>query len=82
MALYKVIDGQKIAYTKEEEAAFKKKWATPLVVEYTPDNQKYKLQRTLEYPAVIDQLDYMFHHGFDAWKAMIQAIKTKYPKPE
>ena len=29
----------------------------------------------------MDQLDAMYHKGFDAWKAEIKAIKDKYPKP-
>ncbi len=41
----------------------------------------YKSKRRAEYPAVIDQLDKIYHSGIDAWKADIKAIKDKYPKP-
>lgn len=34
-----------------------------------------------QYPPIEEQLDYIFHHGVEAWKAdMIQPIKDKYPK--
>ena len=32
------------------------------------------------YPKIQDQLDTLFHGGYDAWKAQIQAVKDKYPK--
>ena len=41
----------------------------------------YKSKRRAEYPAVIDQLDKIYHPGIDAWKADIKTIKDKYPKP-
>lgn len=37
--------------------------------------------REQNYPSIMDQLDAMYHKGFDAWKAEIKAIKDKYPKP-
>jgi hypothetical protein len=56
-----------------------------------PTEEQYQAMRTLneiqkqrrhEYPAISDQLDLIFHEGIDVWKAQIQAIKDKYPKPE
>jgi hypothetical protein len=41
----------------------------------------YKAQRAAEYPSYADQFDTIFHEGLDAWKAQIQAVKNKYPKP-
>lgn len=43
--------------------------------------QIYKNQRMIEYPSIEDQLDLMYHSGFDAWKAKIKETKDKYPKP-
>ena len=43
--------------------------------------QNYKNQRIVEYPSIEDQLDLMYHSGFDAWKAKIKETKDKYPKP-
>ena len=41
----------------------------------------YKDKRATEYPAIADQLDYIYHNGIDAWKTdMIDPVKTKYPK--
>ena len=45
------------------------------------ENNSYKSKRRAEYPAVIDQLDKIYHSGIDAWKADIKTIKDKYPKP-
>lgn len=42
----------------------------------------YKTLRAAEYPKIEDQLDTIYHEGIDVWKAQIQAIKDKYPKPE
>lgn len=41
----------------------------------------YKYQRAAEYPSFADQFDTLYHGGYDAWKAQIDAIKLKYPKP-
>ena len=48
--------------------------------------QKFELQechdkRVAEYPSYADQFDTIFHEGVDEWKAQIQAVKDKYPKP-
>ena len=46
------------------------------------DPDAYKFSRALEYPAIGDQLDALFHAGvFPAdMAAQIQAVKDKYPK--
>jgi hypothetical protein len=46
------------------------------------DSKAYIEQRRLEYPAIGDQLDALFHAGvFPAdMAAQIQAVKDKYPK--
>jgi hypothetical protein len=41
----------------------------------------YRDARRREYPPIVDQLDTLYHGGYDAWKAQVQAIKNKYPKP-
>jgi predicted lipoprotein len=46
------------------------------------DANKYKSQRRAEYPSIADQLDTLYHGGYDAWKATIQAVKDKYPKEQ
>jgi len=46
------------------------------------DTDAYKYQRALEYPAIGDQLDALFHAGVfpEEMASQIQAIKDKYPK--
>ena len=45
------------------------------------DAQAYARNRQAEYPPMEDQLDYMYHNGFEKWKTdMIDPIKDKYPK--
>lgn len=46
------------------------------------DANAYKALRAAEYPSIVDQLDTLYHGGFDAWKATIQAVKDKYPKEQ
>jgi hypothetical protein len=41
---------------------------------------QYQRQRAVAYPSIPDQLDTLFHGGYDAWKAQVQAVKDKYPK--
>ena len=38
-------------------------------------------KRRTSYPTFAEQLDLMYHSGFDAWKAKIKETKDKYPKP-
>jgi len=66
-----------IAYDKDEN-----------IIEYDNNavealiaSEAYKDLRAKEYPAITDQLDYIYHNGIDAWKTnMINPVKTKYPK--
>jgi len=44
------------------------------------DANAYKGKRRAEYPSIQDQFDLLYHGGYDAWKAAIDAVKTKYPK--
>jgi len=44
------------------------------------DSNAYKSKRASEYPSIPEQLDLLYHGGLDAWKAVIQAVKDKYPK--
>lgn len=46
------------------------------------ENKNYRLQRQFEYPSVKDQLDMLYHVGYDGWKEAINNVKQKYPKPE
>jgi hypothetical protein len=52
--------------------------ADRLQAEY--DAKEYQRQRASEYPSIVDQLDTLYHGGYDAWREVIQAVKDKYPK--
>ena len=45
-------------------------------------NTEYQRLREPEYPSFADQFDLLYHGGYDVWKAKIDEIKNKYPKPE
>ena len=45
------------------------------------NNNQYQRDRASEYPSIQDQLDVLYHQGYDGWKAMIDEVKNKYPKP-
>jgi hypothetical protein len=45
------------------------------------DPEAYKDQRATAYPSIADQLDTLYHGGYDAWKATITAVKEEFPKP-
>ena len=66
-----------VAYDKQgNEVTYDKQ-----AVEDYVASQAYVAKRVKEYPAIADQLDYIYHNGIDAWKTdMIEPVKTKYPK--
>ena len=50
------------------------------LVEAEAAKHAYIPQRTAEYPSIVDQLDTLYHEGYEGWKAKIETIKNKYPK--
>ncbi len=73
-----------IPFTAEEEAARDAEEAVFASEQAERAKTKYQRDRAAEYPPIGDQLDALFHAGvFPAdMAATLQAIKTKYPKPE
>jgi hypothetical protein len=66
-----------VAYDKDEKEVDYNKAA----VEELIQKEAYKELRAKEYPAIADQLDYIYHNGIEAWKEdMIDPVKNKYPK--
>lgn len=45
------------------------------------ENNQYQRDRKKEYPSIEDQLDTLYHQGYDGWKASIDEVKNKYPRP-
>lgn len=74
----KMINGEVVAMTDAEVTARNAEIAASEAEEAA---NGYKRNRANEYPAIVDQLDDIFHNGIDAWKATIQVTKDKYPKP-
>jgi hypothetical protein len=66
-----------VAYDKDENiVAYDNNAVEALIA-----SEAYKGLRAKEYPAITDQLDYIYHNGIDAWKTdMIDPVKEKYPK--
>jgi hypothetical protein len=44
--------------------------------------KQYQRDRATAYPSIQEQLDVLYHQGYDGWKARIDEVKNKYPKPE
>jgi hypothetical protein len=45
------------------------------------ENNQYQRLRESSYPSIQDQLDILYHQGYDGWKEEINKVKEKYPKP-
>jgi hypothetical protein len=45
------------------------------------ENNQYQRLRESSYPSIQDQLDILYHRGYDGWKEEINKVKEKYPKP-
>lgn len=45
------------------------------------DANRYQRDRLYTYPDVETQLDILYHQGYDGWKASIDDIKQRFPKP-
>ena len=75
--VYKMVDGETIELTEEENA---ERISAGEAAQAEWEAGAWLRGRQQEYGGVADQLDEMFH-DFDAWKARIQSVKNKYPKP-
>ena len=73
-----------VPFTAEEEAEWDAREAEHATQQAALAATEYQRQRAAEYPPIGDQLDALWKGG-DAAAAMlaqVQAVKTKYPKPE
>ena len=74
----KIVNGVEVECSLEEQQDIERQW--------TEGDEKIRLtkyiyDRKAIYPSITDQLDLLYHQGFDAWAEMIKNIKDKYPKP-
>jgi hypothetical protein len=78
MARHHMTSEGPVPFTAEEETAWDAEEAAHVArIAATA----YQEQRASEYPSFANQFDLLYHGGYDAWKAAIQAVKDKYPKP-
>jgi hypothetical protein len=42
---------------------------------------QYQRDRRKEYPSIEDQLDLLYHQGYEGWKQEIDRVKEMHPKP-
>ena len=68
--------GGKTQITKEQADEINK-----VKAELAFNTLSYDKKRAIEYPSIVDQLDTLYHGGYDAWKATITAVKEEFPKP-
>lgn len=51
-----------------------------LAARYDKYMQDYVNARKLAYPSIVDQLDLLYHEGYDGWRGTIEKIKNEHPK--
>lgn len=80
--LHKLVNGEKVYLSQEEEDAIRAEWAANEAAELL-EQQDYRELRRKEYPSIQEQLDMLFHDKKDrtnTWFERIDSIKKKYPK--
>jgi|TARA_B100002003_G_C13950417_1_gene460835 hypothetical protein len=80
MTRFHLRNGIRVQYTAEEETIRDAEEEQAAINKAEYDALKYQRDRKAEYPSIVDQLDYIYHNGIDAWKATIKVTKDKYPK--
>lgn len=77
--LYKQVNNERLEFSDSDYAQAVEDRKNNLLHEY---NFGYIQKRQEAYPSYGEQLDYIFHHGLEAWKTdIIQPIKDQFPKP-
>jgi len=84
MARFKLLNGERIAYTAEEEAA---RDAEEAAAKADKDANGYKEDRRVLYPPLTDFIDAMYWNSkgdstkLEAYYAACEKVKTDNPKP-
>ena len=77
--LFKQVNNERLEFSDSDYAQAVEDRKNSLLYEY---NFGYIQKRQEAYPAIGEQLDYIFHNGLEAWKTdIIQPIKDQFPKP-
>ena len=75
-------DFDKIEWQDEVDPPSREEIETEMArLQVIEDSLYYQQQRKTEYPSFADQFDLLYHGGYDQWKAAIDEVKNKYPKP-
>ena len=81
MTRYRLLNGNKVAFTAEEEAA---RDAEEAAVATEKAANEYKKKRREAFPSLSDQLDQLYwdkKNGTNKWVETIDKIKSDNPKP-
>ena len=79
--LHKMVDGEKVWLTEEEENALRAKWEKRATQEAAI---QYQHDRRNAYASIGDQMDMHFWdtlNGTRTWQDHILSVKNKFPKP-
>ena len=79
--MHKIVDGVEVELTAEEVAEFEAQWAKNKT---ESDLVQYKLDRMLQYPELVEQLDMIYwdkKNSTEKWKEAIDKVKSDNPKP-
>lgn len=84
MARHHMTANGPVPFTPQEEAEWDAREAEHAAQQAALAATEYQRQRAAEYPPIGDQLDALWKGGevAAAMLAQVQAVKTKYPKPE
>ena len=81
MTRYKLLNGQRIAFTAEEETAWDTEEAAVAIDQAA---NKYKQDRKNAYDSIQNQLDQLYwdkKNGTNKWVEAIDKVKSDNPKP-
>ena len=81
MTRYRLLNGNKVAFTAEEEAA---RDAEEAAVATEKAANEYKKKRREAFPSLSDQLDQLYwdkKNGTNKWVEAIDKVKSDNPKP-
>ena len=82
MAMTRVVNGEQVEITPEEEILITAEWTTNTV---EIAKNAWKEKRILAYGSYGEQFDMMYNDAVDGtttWKDHVAAVKVQFPKPE
>lgn len=79
---HQAMDGETATEVSEDVTDITHRWDGKGFVEFKPEVAKptYQELRRMNYPRIEEQLDILYHEGYEAWRTVITEVKAKYPK--